>query len=683
MPPSQLNTEEPARVRRQRLEQKNRQLDEAIAAASIVVDSRTVPTTSKKGKKKAKQYPKFTVIEAESDPEPESSAMALQRPRAVPKSKLLFVEPDDEPEDIGVEQESEDSEDMELDDEVAVKKPDAVAPRRSTRITHRKKYDFESSEDEELTKKTRARRPVRAEKVPMEYFKDCIEDETRFHLSLSLEHNLNAPEGSPEVPPGATKYDIDWLINAIREGTPITRIYSKSNEVRSSVSDPSDKAEEMEIISAKQCQLRKDYEKMHMIQIKNRNQKQTTLLRLAIENRISCLDENLDLLRDFRAEREEYWQRKEEEDDMMEEEEELQEKVKILHAFNADRENNKLRPKVHHQKPVDSPSPLPRLWATPKKRSHSPDEKPRKAKYVPLDSKLGARSTPSEQNAEAKEPKSTPRLLLVCRIAAEKQRELDQMIVQAQKLQEELLKLTAEVEKISLEECGRGKEAESPRKIQKISKPPSLAVKVPKSPSSPITINSTPSPPITVDSTPSPVAKVRSTSPSPLLPMRRFEYEYPPDTDSEDESSDVSSETKYLLKKVSAREQMLYKKKLLGGNGERVRGHPAKKEKLGVRKKDIEQPPAVADPTPAPSTKPTQTKAPEPRVVAKPTSILPAKRKIKREAEEPIGKVVGRTEPLSKKTKLQKEMCQTIDDLQSFFKMDEYKPGKGAAASKK
>lgn len=140
------------------------------------------------------------------------------------------------------------------------------------------------------------------------------------------------------------------------------------------------------------------------------------------------------MLREFRAEGEEYWKRKQEESEEMKAEGELQEKLKILHTFKAERENNKLRPKVHRKEPLDPPP-----QTIPRKRSRSPDTKSR------------AQFKSTEQKTGAKEPKGTLRLITVCRIVKAKQRELDETMAQVYRLQEELMKLSAEVENISFE----------------------------------------------------------------------------------------------------------------------------------------------------------------------------------------------------------------------------------------
>ncbi|KAF3308285.1 hypothetical protein TWF173_001552 [Orbilia oligospora] len=711
MPQRQMHTEERARLRRQRVERRNQQLDEAIAAACAITDSKPLVTTTGKSNGKSKM-PRFTVIEPESDAEPESSMMALQRPRAVPKSKLLFEdETEDEQEGMEVERESEESESMEIDDEVAVETPAVDGPRRSTRVKQQKNYSYESEsdedEDEKPQKKKRVRRSMSSEKVPLEILKDCIEEEERFHLSLSSEHNLNSPDGSPAAPPDATKYDVDWFINAIRGAKPIGREYSEENETRRKVSNPFDMAEEMEMIAAKEEQLEADLETMNEIRFRQRKSRPSLTLSVTVGKRIYCIEKNLDMLRDFRVERERYWKKKQKTEETMKQEKELQEGLKILHAFNADRENNKLRPKAIQKKPLNSSSPSPPAQVVPRKRSLTPDGKPKKAKRISPGPKPETRCTPPNKNSKAKEPKSTPRLILVCRIAEAKQRELDETMAQAHRLQEELLKLTAEVEKISIEELGFEEEEveESPTKVRKLSKSPSFAVKGRSSQSPPITINSSPSPPITIHSTPSPAVNVNSTSTSflvestPPLPVIQ-------DTSSSAaDSGVVDSEDEYLSKRSSIRGYHVSGKLMTGerrtvltptlskgmeklaGKKEKVqKGHPAKKTKLKVDKKAEDSEPArgVTKPASVLPANQKRARAPEePRVVTKPTSILPAKRKKNRESEEPTGKTAGGAGPQVKKTKLQKERSERIDDLQTFFKMGEYKSGKGTAAGKK
>ncbi|KAF3261711.1 hypothetical protein TWF192_008171 [Orbilia oligospora] len=712
MPQRQMHTEERARLRRQRVQQRNQQLDEAITAAYAVTDSKTVAATTRQSNGKLKMI-RFTVVEPESDAEPESSTMALQRPRAVPKSKLLFEdETEDEQEEMEVERESEESESMEIDDGVAVEAPAVDGPRRSTRVKQQKNYNYESEsdedEDEKPQKKKRVRRPMRSEKVPLEILKDCIEEEERFHLSLSSEHNLNSPDGSPAAPPDATKYDVGWFIDAIRGAKPIGREYGEENETRRKVSNPFDMAEEMEMIAAKEEQLEADLETMNEIRFRQRKSRPSLTLSVTVGKRIYCIEKNLDMLRDFRVEREKYWERKQKAEETMKQEEELQEGLKILHAFNANRENNKLRPKANQKKPLDSRSPPPPPQVVPRKRSLTPDGKPKKAKRISPGPKPETRCTPPNKNTKAKEPKSTPRLILVCRIAEAKQRELDETMAQAHRLQEELLKLTAEVEKISIEELGfqeEEEEEESPTKVRKLSKSPTFAVKGRSSQSPPITIVSSPSPPFTIHSTPSPAINVNSTSTSflvestPPLPVIQ-------DTSSSAADSGVAdSEDEYLSKRSSIRGYHVSGRLMTGarrtvltptlskgmeklaGKKEKVqKGHPAKKTKLKVEKKaeDSEPARAVTKPAPVLPTNQKRARAPEePRVVTKPISILPAKRKKNRELEEPTGKTVGGAGPQAKKTKLQKERSERIDELQTFFKMGEYKSGKGTAASKK
>ncbi|KAF3078207.1 hypothetical protein TWF102_003771 [Orbilia oligospora] len=711
MPQRQMHTEERARLRRQRIEQRNQQLDEAIAAACAVTDSKPLAATTGKSNGKLKM-PRFTVIEPESDAEPESSMMALQRPRAVPKSKLLFEdETEDEQEEMEVERQSEESESMEIDDEVAVEAPAVDGPRRSTRVKQQKNYNYESESDEDEgekpQKKKRVRRLMRSEKVPLEILKDCIEEEERFHLSLSSEHNLNSPDGSPAAPPDATKYDVGWLIDAIRGAKPIGREYSEENETRRKVSNPFDMAEEMEMIAAKEEQLEADLETMNEIRFRQRKSRPSLTLSVTVGKRIYCIEKNLDMLRDFRVERERYWKRKQKAEETMKQEEELQEGLKILHAFNADRENNKLRPKASQKKPLDSPSPSPPAQGVLRKRSLTPDGKPKKAKRISPGPKPETRCTPPNKNTKAKEPKSTPRLILVCRIAEAKQRELDETMAQAYRLQEELLKLTAEVEKISIEELGfEEEEEESPTKVRKLSKSPSFAVKGRSSQSPPITIVSSPSPPITIHSTPSPAVNVNSTSTSFLVESTSPLPVIQDTSSSATDSGAANSEDEYLSKRSSIRGYHVSGKLMTGarrtvltptlskgmeklaGKKEKVqKGHPAKKTKLKVEKKKAEDSEPARAVKKLASVLPANQKrarAPEePRVVTKPTSILPAKRKKNRELEEPTGKTAGGAGPQAKKTKLQKERSERIDDLQTFFKMGEYKSGKGTAASKK
>lgn len=145
------------------------------------------------------------------------------------------------------------------------------------------------SEDDEPEEKN-VRRPVRSEKVPMEILKDCIEEEERFHLSLSPEHNLNLPEGSPATPIDATKYDVGWLIDAIRGCTPVDREYSEHGDIQSSVPNPLDMREEMEMMAAKEEQLEADLETMNEIRYKKRGRRPSLTLSVTVGKRLYCIE---------------------------------------------------------------------------------------------------------------------------------------------------------------------------------------------------------------------------------------------------------------------------------------------------------------------------------------------------------------------------------------------------------
>ncbi|KAK6517321.1 hypothetical protein TWF281_003978 [Arthrobotrys megalospora] len=187
-PPRLMHTELRARTRKQQLEQRNKELDEAIAAISVIdrrpvaaksSSTTTATTTSdstaiskagvRGGKQKAKKYPEWVVLEEqeESDVEPESSLMAWRRPRAVPKSKIMFIEPEDhytedeqdEEEEIGeiedTEEEQGEEEGEEIDehqDEEELEELEELEQEQGSEDEDMT-YEQEDDEDEEMADK--------------------------------------------------------------------------------------------------------------------------------------------------------------------------------------------------------------------------------------------------------------------------------------------------------------------------------------------------------------------------------------------------------------------------------------------------------------------------------------------------------------------------------------------------
>lgn len=240
---------------------------------------------------------------------------------------------------------------------------------------------------------------------------------------MKQEFNLNAPEGNPAAPANATKYDVDWLIEDIRSANPVIREYDDAEPV---VSNPLKMKEEMEMISAKEEQLESDLETLIEMRYKKR-EKASLSLSVTIGQRLHLIEKNLQTLREFRAEREEYWEErrlKEQEDEDIERA--LAESLKVLQEFNSEREKNKLRPKTAHQEPL-APPPPPQV--VPRKRGR-PSSKP-KAQDTP--------QLPPIQEVTGSQGLKTPvRLILVCRVAEAKRRRLNEKKAKVAELQEKV-----------------------------------------------------------------------------------------------------------------------------------------------------------------------------------------------------------------------------------------------------
>ncbi|KAK6351772.1 hypothetical protein TWF718_004918 [Orbilia javanica] len=678
--PAIMHTEARAQARRQRLEERNRKLDEAIAAASVVVDSSPINFTDSdvdenERTKEGAKTPEFMDVE-ESEAEPESSAMAWMKPKAVPKAapKALSKSEQEyarraeqsriakqwaaEYGPSGRELRAAKKEKKQIrrrwgkEEEKTGEEPVDVIPRTSVKRNCR---DHESG-DEQHEKKRQARYPVRSQKVrvPMKILKGCIDSQERLHLSSDPQHSLNSPDGSPVPPPDATKYDVDWLIDAIRESKPIYRQYTKLNNRPDtkhgniSASDPLDMKEEMEIIAAKEKQLEADFETLQEIRYKERGQKPSLTLSVNIGQRLYCIERNLEVLREFKEEREEYWKKIFE--GSIGTEQALQEHLDTLRAFNAERDDNKLRPKAQQEELSDSSSSYPA-----KDISREPTSS--------LETSPAAKYTPQGHPGARVEPKDMARLTAVCQIVEEKQRELEKAMAQAQKLQEELMLLSAEVEKISLEELELGeKEKKSPMGIFDVSSSSSSIMEITKT-----------SPPVVEVHS---IASSPKLGPSSLAPA--IQNTSSPSTGS---NSDAFPGTK-LGKQISQSPTTTYllskdRRSKLASQQPRQINNPVKKKdylRKGHAAKQI-KPVTREKPVPETKQKPIaeakQKDAGKNKANTKPASILPAKRKQNTEPDEPVGKAA--TVPGShKRVMLQKEMRETIDDLETFFEMDAY-----------
>ncbi|KAK6338301.1 hypothetical protein TWF730_002365 [Orbilia blumenaviensis] len=207
--------------------------------------------------------------------------------------------------------------------------------------------------DDDLPPFTRPSGPA-FEAVPMEILKDFLGEEERFHLSLLPEHNLNAREGVPAPPTNATKYDVAWLIDAIREDGHHEQEYPAA---RTKIPNPPEMREEMEMIAAKEEQLEADLNTITEIRYRRRRGGYSLTLSVTVGQRLHSIETNLSMLREFRGEREEWWEerRRRAEDEDREEEER---RVNLLRGLCG--AGGSEAPMDTRKNPVPAPPPVPK-----------------------------------------------------------------------------------------------------------------------------------------------------------------------------------------------------------------------------------------------------------------------------------------------------------------------------------